>query len=80
MRDELAEEDQYDPDPEKTALLNHVEQARRRNTLAARKSRQRKLEHVRGLEELVERLQVERDEYKARAEEAESKLRGAGLS
>ncbi|KIO20963.1 hypothetical protein M407DRAFT_47979, partial [Tulasnella calospora MUT 4182] len=46
-------------DPEKVALLEHVEQARRRNTLAARKSRQRKLEHVRNLEEDVEGLRAE---------------------
>ena len=55
-------------DPEKAALLEHVEQARRRNTLAARKSRQRKLEHVRGLEELVERLQEENEELKSSQE------------
>lgn len=78
MQDELAEEDpitaeeakrRREMDPEKAALLEHVEQARRRNTLAARKSRQRKLEHVRGLEELVERLQQENEELKTGKEE-----------
>lgn len=74
MQDELAAEDdpaiqeemarRREMDPEKAALLEHVEQARRRNTLAARKSRQRKLEHVRNMEELVERLQADNEELK----------------
>jgi hypothetical protein len=74
MQDELAAEDdpavleemqrRREMDPEKVALLEHVEQARRRNTLAARKSRQRKLEHVRNLEELVEQLQADNEELK----------------
>ncbi|KAG8934467.1 hypothetical protein FRC01_002535 [Tulasnella sp. 417] len=74
MQDELAAEDdpavleemqrRREMDPEKVALLEHVEQARRRNTLAARKSRQRKLEHVRNLEELVETLQADNEELK----------------
>ncbi|KAG8897684.1 hypothetical protein FRB99_008004 [Tulasnella sp. 403] len=80
MHDELADEDpaaaaealrRREMDPEKAALLEHVEAARRRNTLAARKSRQRKLEHVRNLEELVERLQRENEELQKHKEENE---------
>jgi len=91
MQDELAEEEDNDEeiqrkrkeregmDPEKRALLEHVEASRKRNTLAARKSRARKLEHVRGLEELVERLQAENEALKARVQVCESRLRDAGL-
>ncbi|KAG8996784.1 hypothetical protein FRB94_008038 [Tulasnella sp. JGI-2019a] len=90
MQDELAEEESDEVvakrnkeregmDPEKRALLDHVEASRKRNTLAARKSRQRKLEHVRGLEELVERLQAENDALRSRVEVCETRLRDAGL-
>ncbi|KAG8952881.1 hypothetical protein FRC04_003330 [Tulasnella sp. 424] len=84
MQDELAAEDdpavveemqrRREMDPEKAALLEHVEQARRRNTLAARKSRQRKLEHVRNLEELVERLQSENEEMKKDMEQKDTEI------
>ena len=94
--DELADEDpasaeseevlkrRREMDPEKAALLEHVEQARRRNTMAARKSRQRKLEHVRGLEEIVERLQSDNEELRRRLGERDDecetlKLRVAEL-
>lgn len=66
-------------DPEKRALLDHVEAARKRNTLTARNSRVRKLEHVRGLEELAERLQKENESLKSRLIECEARLSGAGL-
>jgi hypothetical protein len=89
MQDELAEEEdeaairrrqeRQAMDPEKRALLEHVEASRRRNTLAARKSRVRKLEHVRGLEEQIERLQGENEALKARVEVYEARLKEAGL-
>jgi len=91
MQDELAEEEETDEviakrnkeregmDPEKRALLEHVEASRKRNTLAARKSRARKLEHVRGLEELVERLQAENEALRTRVEVCEGRLKDAGL-
>jgi len=89
MQDELEEEtdeviqqrklERAGMDPEKRALLEHVEASRKRNTLAARKSRARKLEHVRNLEELVERMQAENDALKARVQVCEARLRDAGL-
>ena len=47
---------------------------RRQNTIAARRSRQRKLEYVRTLEIQVAELEKERDELKARSEKAEEKV------
>jgi hypothetical protein len=66
-------------DPEKRALLEHVEASRRRNTLAARKSRARKLEHVRNMEEINEHLQAENVELKNRVAVLEARLKDAGL-
>ena len=57
-----------------------IEIKRRQNTLAARRSRQRKLEHVRELEEAVEHITQDRDMWMARAYDAEEKLRANGLS
>ncbi|KAF8523287.1 hypothetical protein BU17DRAFT_43928 [Hysterangium stoloniferum] len=56
-----------------------IEAKRRQNTLAARRSRQRKLEHVRELEETVQNLTQDRDEWMQRAYQAEEKLRVHGL-
>ncbi|KAF8313962.1 uncharacterized protein EI90DRAFT_3091092 [Cantharellus anzutake] len=63
---------------------------RRQNTIAARRSRQRKLEYVRTLESQVADLEKERDDFKARCDKAEEKIqwlkemlmdgRGAGRS
>ncbi|KAF8321069.1 uncharacterized protein EI90DRAFT_3020335 [Cantharellus anzutake] len=63
---------------------------RRLNTIAARRSRQRKLEYVRSLEAQVAELQKERDELRARCRRGEEKVqwlkemlmdgRGAGSS
>jgi len=66
-------------DPEKRALLEHVEASRKRNTLAARKSRQRKLEHVRNLEEVTERAQAENEALRNRIAVLEGRLKAAGL-
>jgi len=52
-----------------------IETKRRQNTLAARRSRQRKLEHVRELEDAVERVTRDRDMWMTRAYDAEAKLR-----
>ena len=60
-------------------LLDHIALKRRQNTLAARKSRQRKLETARLMDELVERLTQERDDYKLKCEQLEEELRAAGL-
>jgi hypothetical protein len=50
-----------------------IEAKRRQNTIAARKSRQRKLEYVRNLEQLVTRLQNENEALRERAEAAEER-------
>lgn len=76
METEEALKRRREMDPEKAALLEHVEQARRRNTLAARKSRQRKLEHVRNLEELVERLQSENEGLRRSLADKEEECEG----
>jgi hypothetical protein len=55
---------------------------RRQNTVAARISRQRKAEHLKNLEDEVARLRpIEQEmlEWKKRAEEAEDRLRMAGI-
>lgn len=61
------------------SLEDAIEAKRRQNTVAARRSRMRKLEYVRELETRVEDLQRERDEAIARAERAEALLRGEVL-
>lgn len=66
-------------DPEKRALLEHVEASRRRNTLAARKSRARKLEHVRNMEEQNEHLLAENEALRNRVALLEARLKDAGL-
>lgn len=57
-----------------------IELKRRQNTLAARRSRQRKLEHVRELETEVARVTQDRDMWMERAYTAEAKLRANGIS
>ncbi|KAG8934101.1 hypothetical protein FRC02_010584 [Tulasnella sp. 418] len=75
-RDELINPDTEDVSTEQTSLLSAIEAKRRQNTLAARRSRQRKLDYVRNLEELLGVLTRERDEWKERAEKAEIALGG----
>jgi len=55
-------------------LLVAIETKRRQNTIAARRSRQRKLEHTRQLEELNTALQEECASWKERALAAEAAL------
>jgi len=59
---------------ESNSLLSAIEAKRRQNTLAARRSRQRKLDYVRNLEELLGVMTRERDHWKDRAEQAEAQL------
>ncbi|KAG8873399.1 hypothetical protein FRB97_006757 [Tulasnella sp. 331] len=59
---------------ESSSLLSAIEAKRRQNTLAARRSRQRKLDYVRNLEELLAAMTKERNMWKARAEKAEKVL------
>jgi hypothetical protein len=64
---------------EEMGLISAIEAKRRQNTLAARRSRQRKLDHVRGLEELLDRMTKDRDMWKERAMRAEEKIRENGM-
>ena len=64
------EEDELDADeplaPDMTES-EQIEWKRRKNVLAARRSRKRKLEYQRELEESVEKLTLEKDQWQARA-------------
>lgn len=72
--DELADDAPVDPND-----LDAIEAKRRQNTLAARRSRKRKLEYQRQLEDNVERLSDEKEAWKRRAEALEAVLRSHGL-
>jgi hypothetical protein len=56
-----------------------IEAKRRQNTLAARKSRQRKMEYMKELEVSVQLLTQERDMWKSRALTSEAMLQHHGL-
>jgi hypothetical protein len=55
-------------------LEDAIARKRRKNTEAARRTRHRKLDHVRNLEESLERLKEEKEEWVRRALDAEDKL------
>jgi hypothetical protein len=75
--DELADEVfTLPPNPTEAQL---IEAKRRQNTVAARRSRKRKLEYQRELEESNQRLEDERDQWKARALTSEALLKSHGL-
>ena len=76
-QDEL-EEDTYKlpPNPTEQEL---IEAKRRQNTIAARRSRKRKLEYQRELEDQVEVLKHERDEWKMRALAYHGMLKSHGI-
>lgn len=57
-----------------------IEAKRRQNTIAARKSRKRKLEYVMDLEDSVKRLTKERDMWRSRALTSETVLKHHGLA
>lgn len=61
--DELTEE----PPASNATDQEKIEWKRRQNTLAARRSRKRKMQNVQRLEETVERLTREREIWKTRA-------------
>jgi hypothetical protein len=73
--DELSEQKlQLDPNE-----LQQIESKRRSNTEAARRSRQRKLQYQRELEEKVANLTTDRDKWKERANMCLSMLRKQGV-
>jgi hypothetical protein len=73
--DELPEE----PLPPNATEREQIEWKRRQNTLAARKSRKRKLQYQLELENTVEQLTMERETWKARAVLYQSMLKAQGL-
>lgn len=58
--------------------VEHIEWKRRQNTLAARKSRKRKLEHLRVVERENEELRLDRDKWKVRCGVLEGVLKATG--
>ncbi|KAF8216656.1 hypothetical protein K438DRAFT_2007476 [Mycena galopus ATCC 62051] len=64
---------------ENTANLDPIASKRRRNTLAARKTRQRKADYLQALEEQVEMLSTEATMWRERALLAQKLLRGRGI-
>lgn len=65
------------PNPTEQQL---IEAKRRQNTVAARRSRKRKLEHQRALEDENEQLRTEVDELRAKARTYEALLRSHGIT
>ncbi|KAI0337449.1 hypothetical protein BDW22DRAFT_1313502, partial [Trametopsis cervina] len=59
--------------------LNAIEAKRRQNTLAARRSRKRKLEYQRELEASVEKVNDEKEYWMQRAKALENMMRERGL-
>jgi hypothetical protein len=57
-----------------------IEWKRLQNTLAARKSRQRKLQYQLELEDTVKKLAAERETWRARAQMYEALLRSNGIN
>jgi len=65
--------------PPTTNELSAIEAKRRQNTLAARRSRKRKLEHQRDLESTIDNERVEKDAWKQRALAFEAILNSNGI-
>ncbi|KAF7324212.1 hypothetical protein MKEN_00644500 [Mycena kentingensis (nom. inval.)] len=74
--DELTEE----PPAVNASEQEKIEYKRRQNTLAARRSRKRKLMHQQALEEAVERLTREREIWRTRALMLANLLRSHGIT
>lgn len=76
----FGEEDQLADDlPPSTNELDAIEAKRRQNTLAARRSRKRKLEYQRELEDAMDREREEKEAWKSRAMMYEALLKSHGL-
>lgn len=76
-----SEEDQLEEVcPPNATEAEQIEFKRRQNTLAARKSRKRKLAYQQGLESHIEDLQAQLSHWKARAEVCEEFMKEKGLS
>ncbi|KAK0487847.1 hypothetical protein IW261DRAFT_1450330 [Armillaria novae-zelandiae] len=74
------EEDELEPPPPDATDRQMIEYKRRQNTLAARKSRKRKLEHQQLLEDKVETLTLEVEQWRTKAEIYQSILQSHNIS
>jgi hypothetical protein len=74
------EEDELEPPPPDATDRQMIEYKRRQNTLAARKSRKRKLEHQQQLEDQVETLTLEVEQWRTKAEIYQSILQSHNIS
>lgn len=68
-------EEPFDPEELPVEILSAIEIKRRSNTLAARKSRNRKTEFLQGLQGEIEALKGERDEWREKAQRLEEVVR-----
>lgn len=73
------EEDELEPPPPDATARQMIEYKRRQNTLAARKSRKRKLEHQQELEDKVETLTLEVEQWRTKAEIYQSILQSHNI-
>lgn len=73
--DSINDEGCLDPSELPDELLSAIELKRRQNTLAARRSRMRKKDHLEGIQKGVEGVQAELEIWKARALKAEEELK-----
>ncbi|KAK0457406.1 uncharacterized protein EV420DRAFT_1271511 [Desarmillaria tabescens] len=73
------EEDELEPPPPDATDRQLIEYKRRQNTLAARKSRKRKLEHQQQLEDKVETLTLEVEQWRTKAEIYQSILQSHNI-
>jgi len=76
---ELGNEEDILTAPPTNAELSAIEAKRRQNTLAARRSRKRKLEHQRELESILDNERAEKDAWKQRALAFEAILNSNGV-
>ncbi|KAK0202179.1 hypothetical protein DFS33DRAFT_1352862 [Desarmillaria ectypa] len=76
----LGDEDELDPPPPDATDRQLIEYKRRQNTIAARKSRKRKLEHQQQLEDKVETLTLEVEQWRTKAEIYQSILQSHNIS
>ena len=76
---DLDDEDDLLAAPPTSTELSAIEAKRRQNTLAARRSRKRKLEHQRELETVIDNERAEKDAWKQRALAFEAILNSNGI-
>ncbi|EEB95062.1 hypothetical protein MPER_06026, partial [Moniliophthora perniciosa FA553] len=73
------EQDELEPLPPNATEKQQIEWKRRQNTLAARKSRKRKLEYQQNMEAELNELRVDKEKWKTRAEVLRGMLARQGV-